>query len=184
MSETITIRRARPGDAPGIAKVGVETWRNAYAGLVPNDYLLRLSEARQAVQWDALVRRSRGADAVLVAESSGPRGRQIVGYGSCGRSRGGLMAGEVFTLYIGNDWQALGIGQRLLFGLFKSLAGRNLGDAVIWVLSGNPARFFYEAMGGTRVAERQERFAGALLDETAYGWSDLNAWLAERSRRV
>ena len=184
MSDTIVIRGARTADAPGIARVGVETWRNAYAGLVPNDYLLRLSEARQAVQWDALVRRARGADSVLVAESQGPQGSQIVGYGSCGRSRGGPLAGEVFTLYIGNDWQGMGIGRRLLFGLFKSLSARRMDEAVIWVLSGNPSRFFYEAMGGTRVAERKERFAGTLLEETAYGWPDLKAWLAERSRRV
>ena len=184
MSESIVIRGAEPADAPGIARIGVETWRNAYAGLVPNDYLLRLSESRQAVQWDALVRRQRGADTVLVAESRGRHGCQLVGYGSCGRSRNGPLSGEVFTLYIGNDWQGLGIGRRLLFGLFKSLSERRIDDAVIWVLSGNPARFFYEAMGGTRVAERKERFAGTLLDETAYGWPDLKASLAERSRRV
>ena len=52
-----------------------------------------------------------------------------------------------------------------------------LSDAFLWVLTGNPSRFFYEAMGGQTVAERQERFAGKLLDETAYAWPDLSAWL-------
>ena len=50
-------------------------------------------------------------------------------------------------------------------------------EAMIWVLSGNPARFFYEALGGVAVAERKEAFAGTLLEETAYGWPDLAAWL-------
>ena len=184
MIQTVTIRRAKPSDAPAIAKVGVETWRNAYAGLVPDDHLLRMTEARQAVQWDALVRRARGADAVLVAELQDLSGRKVVGYGSCGRSRMGLMTGEVFTLYVSGDWQNRGIGQRLLLGLFKSLVAGGVPDAVIWVLSGNPARFFYEAMGGKCLAERKERFAGTLLDETAYGWLDLHAWLAQRGRRV
>jgi hypothetical protein len=143
-----------------------------------------MTEARQAVQWDAVVRGARDSDSVLVAEVLGPRGRQVVGFGSCGPARNGLMKGEVFTLYIGNDWQNQGIGRRLLFSLFKNLAGRNIEDAVIWVLSGNPARFFYEAMDGQRVGERKERFAGTLLDETAYGWPDLQSWLAWRSRRV
>ena len=182
--QTITIRRAKPADAAAIAKVGVETWRDAYAGLVPSDHLLRMTEARQAVQWDALVRRARGADTVLVAELQGLSGRKVVGYGSCGRSRNGLMTGEVFTLYVSGDWQNRGVGQRLMFGLFKSLVARDLNDSVIWVLSGNPARYFYEAMGGKRLAERKERFAGTVLDETAYGWSDLHAWLAEHGRRV
>lgn len=184
MKETVAIRRAKPADAPGIAKVGVQTWRDAYAGLVPDNYLLRMTEVRQTGQWDALVRRSRGAEAVLVAEAHGFSDTKIVGFGSCGRSRGGLMAGEVFTLYVASDWQNRGVGQRLMFGLFKALIARDLSDSVIWVLSGNPARFFYEAMGGQRLAERKERFAGTLLDETAYGWPDLHAWLAKRSRRV
>ena len=184
MKQTVTIRLAKAGDAAGIAKVGVQTWRDTYAGLVPDDYLLRMTEARQAVQWDALVRRPRGADAVLVAEAASPAGRKIIAYGSCGRSRGSLMAGEVFTLYVASDWQNRGIGQRLLFGLFKSMVGRNLNDSVIWVLSGNPSRYFYEVMGGKRLAERKEKFAGTMLDETAYAWPDLHAWLAERGRRV
>ena len=51
-------------------------------------------------------------------------------------------------------------------------------DAVIWVLSANPSRFFYEALGGSAVAERQETFAGTILDETGYAWPDLESWLA------
>lgn len=176
MTQVVTLREARPEDAAGIACVHVETWRNAYAGVVPNDYLVGMTEARQAVQWDTLVRRPSRAESVLVAEVVGPLGLQIVGFGSCGRSRGSLCAGEVYTLYVGNDWQGQGIGGRLLGGLFERLAAHGLNDALIWVLSANPARYFYESMGGVRVAERQERFAGTLLDETAYAWRDLKTW--------
>ena len=44
---------------------------------------------------------------------------------------------------------------------------------MIWVLADNPARFFYERMGGRRVGERDERLWGALLHEIGYGWSSL-----------
>ena len=46
------------------------------------------------------------------------------------------------------------------------------------MLTANPARFFYEAVGGSAVAERKEAFAGTLLDETGYAWPDLESWLA------
>ena len=69
---------------------------------------------------------------------------------------------------------------QLLGGLFRGLVEAGLEDAYLWVLSSNPSRFFYEAMGGERAAERQEAFAGTLLDETAYGWPDLTAWLGTR----
>ncbi len=38
----------------------------------------------------------------------------------------------------------------------------------------NPARFFYEAMGGARSAEREEKIWGELLPEFAYGWATLD----------
>ena len=44
----IEIRRARSGDAPGIGAVHVSAWRSAYAGILPDAYLARLSVARQA----------------------------------------------------------------------------------------------------------------------------------------
>ncbi len=184
MSETISLRPAAPRDASGIARVHVETWRTTYAGLVPDDYLLHMTEAGQAAQWAAAIRGARRADMVLVAEVVGPAGPKIVGFGNCGRARIGPMKGEVFTLYVCSDWQNHGIGGRLLTGLFEVLAGRKIGSAAIWVLSGNPSRFFYEAMGGVRRAERKERFAGTALDETAYVWPDLQAWLARRGGRI
>ena len=53
---------------------------------------------------------------------------------------------------------------------------RQSSDAALWVLSGNPSRYFYEAMGGKPIAERKEAFAGTMLDETAYAWLDLRGW--------
>jgi ribosomal protein S18 acetylase RimI-like enzyme len=184
MSETISLRPATPRDAKGIARVYVETWRDTYAGLVPEDYLLSLTEAGQAALWASAMGTARPSETALVAETVGRGGPQIVGFGSCGRARTGPAAGEVFTLYVCGEWQNLGIGRRLLTGLFEVLAGRKTTAAVIWVLSANPSRFFYEAMGGVRKAERKERFAGKFLDETAYVWPDLQAWLNERGGRA
>jgi len=183
MSATISLRPARSHDAAGIARVHVETWRDTYAGLVPDGYLLNLTQAGQAAQWAAALGGTRSAETALVAEIIGAQGPRVVGFGSCGRARAGPVAGEVYTLYVGANWQNRGIGRRLLTGLFEVLAKQRTAAAAIWVLSGNPARFFYEAMGGIRQAERKERFAGTLLDETAYVWPDLQAWLSRRGRR-
>jgi len=178
MSAPVTVRAARLSDAPAIARVHVETWRLAYPGIVPKEYLVGMTEARQTAQWETSIRRARGADTVLVAEAA--TGGGIVGFGNCGRARRGGDRGEVFTLYVASDWQGRGIGRALLLGLFTTLHRNGLNEGLIWVLSANPARYFYEAMDGKRRAERRESFSGLMLDETAYGWSDLNAWLAAR----
>ena len=180
MSRTIDVRHARPPDAAAIACVHVDTWRSAYPGIVPKEYLVGMTEARQAVQWDATLRRRRPPETELVAEAHDGRETIVVGFGSCGRARAGPCDGEVYTLYVASDWQNQGIGRHLLAGLFGGLVEHGVKDALVWVLSANPSRYFYEAMGGTRISERRERFAGQMLDETAYGWPDLAAWLKEQ----
>lgn len=184
MKSGIDIRPARAGDAAAIAKVHVETWRAAYAGLVPNAYLVRMTESGQAFTWRKLLGRPEETHSVLVAEApiSGPRGpKRIVGFGSCGPQRGRSLEydGEVFTLYVAEDWQGQGIGKLLLGSLFRRLREQGVHSSVLWVLAANPSRFFYEAMGGQRVAERTEDFAGEQLRQTAYAWADLSAWLSQ-----
>ena len=175
----VTVREARAEDAAGIAHVHVETWRAAYAGLVPDAYLVGMSEQGQALVWQRLLS-SRGRESVLVAEAATANGPRLVGFGSFGRARRGTLPykGEIYTLYVAGDWQGRGIGRRLLGGMFRAMVRDGLPDAFLWVLSSNPSRFFYEAMGGDRAAIRQEAFAGTLLDETAYAWPDLAGWLA------
>ena len=176
MSGPVMVRAARLDDAVGIARVHVETWRSAYPGIVPEDYLVSMTKSRQTALWEASIRCPRGAETVLVAEGADNAG--IVGFGNCGPARHGGAMGEVFTLYVVSDWQSRGIGRTLLGQMFDRLSGHGLNAATIWVLSANPARFFYEAMGGKRRAERREPFSGVVLDETAYGWPDLSGWLA------
>ncbi len=176
----ISLRPARPGDAAAIAKVHVETWRAAYAGIVPDTYLVSMTESKQALMWNNMIRRAAAPEAVLAAESTDVPGGRIVGFGSCGGARRQSGGGEIFTLYVAPDWQGQGIGRLLLEALFARLHESSLNQAVIWVLSDNPARFFYEAMGGRRVAERHEPFTGVRLEEAAYAWDDLGACLAAR----
>jgi len=180
MTAPVALRPARPGDAPAIARVHVETWRAAYAGIVPDAYLVSMTEAKQALQWNHAIRRAAAPEAVLAAESNDVPGGRIVGFGSCGPARGQPGSGEVFTLYVAPDWQGQGIGRLLLEALFARLRAGDLDEAIIWVLNDNPARFFYEALGGRRAAERKQRFAGVELAEAAYAWPDLGAWLAAR----
>lgn len=44
------IRVARLDDAAAVAEVYVETWRSAYAGLLPDKVLTGMSESRQRRQ--------------------------------------------------------------------------------------------------------------------------------------
>ena len=71
------IRSARPGDAPGIARVETETWRDAYPTLLPGSYLVDNPGSRS--RWRKRLRG--GGRNILIAEAAP---RQIVAYAPWG----------------------------------------------------------------------------------------------------
>lgn len=177
MNDLEVLRPALPRDADAIARVHVETWQNTYAGLVPSDYLARMSVARSSPQWHRAAAKAEKGNDLMVVEVGG----EVVGFVSFGPTRSPELpyGGEVYALYVAVDWQGQGLGRRLLATAVEALAKEGHAGAVVWVLAANPARFFYEAMGGERAGERLESFAGTELEELAYGWPDLESWLAQ-----
>src|SRR6266849_3252283 len=170
----ITIRSARPEDARSIAKLDVETWRATYAGVLSAPYLVGLSARRRELGWHNVILREPRDVRVAVGQ-----GDAIHGFGSCGPNRGDRrFAGEVFTLYVAPDWQNQGIGRRLLIALFRRLVAVGCSSAIVWVLRENPARFFYERLGGHQVSRKPLAVGGTAIEATAYGWRDLPGFLA------
>src|SRR5437879_13119833 len=50
-SLTVRIREADCADAPAVSRVHVDSWRTTYRGIVPDDYLARLSYERRTNIW-------------------------------------------------------------------------------------------------------------------------------------
>jgi GNAT superfamily N-acetyltransferase len=167
------IRRARPADAAGIGRVYVESWRTTYPGLIPDRYLIGLSEAASTARWHEQLTRGPGDDGVFVAVDR-PRG--IVGFTTCGvqRSRLAGYGGEVYTLYLLDEAQGRGLGRRLMAAAAGALLAQGFPSGLVWVLRDNPARWFYERLGGERLAEQTICLGHELLPEVAYGWRDLS----------
>jgi ribosomal protein S18 acetylase RimI-like enzyme len=172
--DDIAIRTARPGDAVGIARLDVETWQAAYAGILATPYLAGLTAARREIGWSTVIGRE-PRDVHVAVRGDG----EIIGFGSCGASRNDRdFPGEVFTLYVAPDWQNQGIGRRLLLSMFAHLVAQGHGAAVIWVLRENPARFFYQRLGGKEVRRKLLPFNGAQVPACGYGWADLPGYLS------
>src|SRR5438445_381543 len=80
------IRFACPGDAGQIARIDVESWADAYGGIMPAEYLERRRMVRRAAAWHLSLERG---ETVLVAQTD----RRIVGFGS-------LHGPEIGMLYL------------------------------------------------------------------------------------
>ena len=81
--------------------------------------------------------------------------------------------GEVYTLYVDPAFLGRGAGRALLAGAFEAFKNRKLKSCLIWAHAQNNACFFYEAMGGRRVATRTTRLLGELTPEIGFGWKRL-----------
>lgn len=174
----VSIRPARAEDAAQIARVYIESWHDAYAGILPNRLLCAMTPKGQAARWRAAIR-ARGRESVLVAECDN---HGVVGMTSFGPSRDGMVGfdGEIYTLYVDPAFYGRGSGRALLQGAFGALRKRGQSSCVIWAHAKNPVRFFYEAVGGRLIAERTVQMMGDPVPENAFGWRKLA--LAERSK--
>jgi hypothetical protein len=47
----------------------------------------------------------------------------------------------------------------------------------VWVLALNPAKKFYERLGGKVIGQKQIERGGQTFTEVAYGWQSLNVFL-------
>ncbi|MCC5976812.1 MAG: GNAT family N-acetyltransferase [Salinarimonas sp.] len=165
MSELVTaIRIAGPADFRGISQTFDQAWREAYRGVIPGIQLERLVQRRGPTWWRLTLQRPRP---VAVLEIR----KKIAGYACYGRCRDASIpaSGEIDELYLRPEYQGLGFGRRLFGSVRADLRARHAGPILVWSLAENErACGFYEAMGGKRVATRDEQVAGTRLTKVAY----------------
>jgi ribosomal protein S18 acetylase RimI-like enzyme len=165
------VRPADVEDAAAIARVHVDTWRTAYRGLLPDDFLAALDRAGYEDRWRRTL--AGGAGRVYVAED----GRQVVGFASGGPERAGEegFSGELYAIYVLQESQGRGHGRRLVQAVARGLRERELPNMIVWVLGDNhQARHFYERLGGAYVRSQPITIGSALLREVSYGWRSLD----------
>lgn len=155
----VHLRRAREGDAEAIARVHVQTWREAYRGLLPDAFLASLSvEARQRF-WSNHLGVLAPDRRPWLADADG----EVVAFAYAGPGRdqdAPSSTGEVYAIYVLPECWERGLGRNLLRHAERDLLAHGYDEATLWVLESNErARRFYEAAGwqfdGTGKVERQ-----------------------------
>jgi ribosomal protein S18 acetylase RimI-like enzyme len=172
MEGEAVIRSARPDDAPAIARVHVDSWRETYAGIVPDDFLASLSYERREGMWRSGLEHPAWKGVLFVAED--PE-HGVVGFVAGGPPQEGdeEFSCELWALYLLRAHQGRDIGRQLFRRFTSEMASRGHSSMLLWVLAENPTTGFYERMGGVKVREREIEVGGKKLVEWAYGWRDL-----------
>jgi ribosomal protein S18 acetylase RimI-like enzyme len=178
-----TIREATQADAPGMAKVRVDTWRDAYRGILPGELLAGLSYQATAERWQKVYWEAREPGvAVFVAENEH---QEIVGIAICGpeQSQDPIYQGEIYVLYVLPQYQRQGIGRRLVERCIQHLVDElKFKTMLIWVIAENPYRRFYEMLGGKASGEKTKDIGGKMVVEVGYGWETIDALAKSKLR--
>jgi GNAT superfamily N-acetyltransferase len=155
----VSIRHAKPDDAPALSRVFDLAWREAYQGIIPGITLEKMFARRGQGWWRSTV--TRGRPLVVLDIGDG-----IVGYASYGRCRDRSLSADGDLM---PEYQGLGFGRRLFKAVCNDLRHQDMSRIVVWALEENArACAFYEGLGGRSLARVEERIGGTPLAKVAY----------------
>jgi GNAT superfamily N-acetyltransferase len=160
-SVAVVVRDARPGDAESLARIHTVSWREAYAGLMPADFLAQRVMAPAI--WEQRLSEPQPRYVVLVAEVAGlPVGFAVIGPDD--RDRASTRRAQLYAIYVLAEHWGAGVGYRLHEAGLAALADRGFTEVVLWVLVGNIRTIaFYERQGWRDDEAEEDSDVGGLV---------------------
>ncbi|MBU9722918.1 MULTISPECIES: GNAT family N-acetyltransferase [Bacillaceae] len=164
MGENI-IRPAKLGDEQQIGTVHVKSWQEAYKGIISPTFLSSLSIEERTNMWKRSLSRPSKEHGVYVVEDADGH---IVGFATGGPNRSKdkfpQYEGELYAIYLLKEVWGNGLGEQLTAAVTTHLKNVHGFDSmIVMVLADNPAKKFYERMGGKVVGQET-----ITIDEQAY----------------
>jgi ribosomal protein S18 acetylase RimI-like enzyme len=142
---TIVIKNATIDDVKDIATIHVQSWKKAYAGIMPAIILNSLSIENYLNAWHE--RLTQSCKVLLATELD-----EVHGFVSYCPSRDEdadpLKTAEISALYLAPEQLRKGLGTRLCEAVEAAISNTGFEELTLWVLDANrPARAFYERLG-------------------------------------
>ena len=149
-------------DYAAVSDIYEQSWRYAYKGIIPQDYLDSIPHGRWINGINAKGRTDIGAF----------EDDRIVGTASFCTSRWDKFpeSGEIVSIYLLPEYIGRGIGACLLKKCIEELEWEGFRSVILWVLEENVhARLFYEKHGFTATSEiMEDNIGGRELNEIMY----------------
>jgi ribosomal protein S18 acetylase RimI-like enzyme len=167
----LPVRPASEKDIPAISRIYVETWFSTYRRLMADSFLKAVNPvSAERTFWESFL--SKGYSYfVLVAENSAG---EIMGYLDGGRDREDPKKhlGEIYGLYVLENFQGKGTGRELLRRAFEEFRTLKFPTVRAWVLKEGPSRGFYEREDGKLQNETKQLALGTdSINLVSYRWN-------------
>ena len=172
----LEIREANKEDIKSIARVYVDSWKDTYHRLVPNDYLDKLTYEEAEKKWNDFLNNEHEPFIYVSLNDAG----DVIGFASGKTIDEGNFDGELYSLYLSKESRGLGIGRQLISVIAKHFKEKGINSLMVWVMKQNKSGLgFYERMGGKEYIHRTSVFGGTIVEDVAYGWKDISTLYTE-----
>jgi ribosomal protein S18 acetylase RimI-like enzyme len=162
------IQAATAEDCRAVAEVHVESWQDAYRGILPEPYLASLSVTEREGMWRRMLEQQ--PSHLLVARAAG----QVVGFVAFGASRDEGAPddrAEIWAIYVRAASWSSGAGRRLWLEALNRILAEGYKSVSLWVIARNGRAIqFYERAGFVVEPESRKSFelGGTRLEELRY----------------
>jgi GNAT superfamily N-acetyltransferase len=155
-----------------MAHIHLASWQGSFAGLLSDAVLAAQRVEPRIERWRGYYDDYGPERFDLIAENGNG---EAVGFATSGPNTSSMdgFAGELWNLHVLPDRKGQGIGTRLVAGAARGLLERGYSSMMLWTLEGNPARKFYEGLGGSLVGTQEIEIDDEPYREVAYGWNDI-----------
>lgn len=167
MEDNIIIRDALESDAKKIVYINVMSWKNTYKGIFPQTFLDSLNPNNS----NTIQNCKNKINEYVVCELN----NRVVGFARYGLNKKNYdnKYGEIYALYLDEDYKNMGIGTKLVEEIFKKL--KNKYDYVlISTLEQNSANEFYKKIGGKLIGKSEFILEDKKYLENVYEYNIIN----------
>lgn len=163
----ISFREATVADCMAVARVHVRSWKESFAGIVPQTFMDKMTVENRARAFEQ--RFPGDSYKMYVAEAAG---QGVVGFADFGEPRESLdgYEAELYAIYLLPEFQGEGVGVRLFNLCVEDLVRNGKSSMCLLALETSPYKSFYVKMGGRVIAKKQIELEGMMFDALVYGW--------------
>lgn len=145
MTGEISLRDARFQDAGAIAALHVLSWRSAYRGILPDDYLDGEVEPERLAHWERTLTKFGAKDMVLLAEREGV----LIGFASVYWGKEPSFDSYLDNLHVQPGLRGGRLGKLFLGNAVERLIENGAANLCLWAFDQNEGAIrFYERLGG------------------------------------
>ena len=130
----IYIRRAIKDDITSIANGHADSWKTTYKGIFPDEFLENITYEKREKQWEDIFQKEGNHQFRFVAENLNG---EIVGFIDGGVERTGTYNcdGELYAIYLLQEYQGMKIGQKLFQALLLECINNEMQSLLVWVVT-------------------------------------------------